>query len=118
MPRGFRSVVSVLLRELGDFSLHPQGPPSAGSAGSRLEPPYQLASDAQVCSGSSHKLPQCFVRSLLLGTRCSSSSICSLPKATSHTLLAASRTSLGPESYLCIFLVKRLRKVNDFLSHR
>jgi hypothetical protein len=26
-----RSVVSVLLRELGDFSLHPQGRPCAGS---------------------------------------------------------------------------------------
>ena len=30
----FRSVVSVLLRDLGDFSLHPQGRPAGG-----LRPP-------------------------------------------------------------------------------
>jgi hypothetical protein len=35
-----RSVLSVLLRELGDFSLHPQGRP----AGGRLRRPSSAAS--------------------------------------------------------------------------
>ena len=41
MP-AFRSVVSVLLRELGDFSLHPQGRPCGRPLRGRPRPPTQL----------------------------------------------------------------------------
>jgi hypothetical protein len=43
-----RSVVSVLLRELGDFSLHPHGPAATRrSPGNRPHPPQQASDGRQ-----------------------------------------------------------------------